>query len=151
MRRRMMMMTVAAIGLLAAVLVAGCSGNSDVPSATAGNAAVQSSAASAGTGENGAGVTESGSTDQSQMAAFEQCMASNGVTMPERPDSSGAGQQAPRAGAPAGGTPPTGAPGATGGPSEGGAPAAPPGVDATAWKKAQAACQSYAPSQPADS
>lgn len=77
-------------------------------------------------------------------------MADNGVTMPERPDSSGSGQQTPPAGAPAdGAAPPAGAPGPGG--SSNGAPSAPPGVDATAWKeKAQAACQSYALNRPAD-
>ena len=87
------------------------------------------------------------------MAQFEQCMSAQGVTLPQRPSGTGAsangsapaGGAAP-SGAPSGGTPPSGAPSAGKG-STPGTDQAPPGVDSTVWKKAQAACASYAPTQ----
>jgi hypothetical protein len=80
--------------------------------------------------------TDAASTTPSNtaMAAFASCMAENGVTLPQRGDG--------------GGSPPTGTPPAGGPGQNGGAMAAPSGVDATTWAAAQKACAQYAPTPP---
>jgi hypothetical protein len=94
-------------------------------------------------------------TSNTAMTAFASCLAENGVTLPQRGDDGG-----PNGGGTDGGSPPTGTPpaGGTGGsgssggagaPAQnGGAMAAPPGVDATTWAAAQKACAQYAPTPP---
>lgn len=94
-----------------------------------------------------AGTSASGSTGTASSPAandaFTNCLAQNGVTLPERPEGSGG----PDGGmTPPTGTPPTGAPPAGAGR---GAQQAPPGVDATTWEAAQKACASLAPTPPA--
>jgi hypothetical protein len=118
----------------AALLLAACGGgSSDNPS----------------TGGNGGG----GNGMNSAFAAYQQCLAKNGVTitMPSRQPRNGA-SGGPEGGFPEGGRPsgmprPSGSRGAGGGfPGGGGGFQKPAGVDDATWEKAQQACASVRPS-----
>ncbi|WP_338837026.1 hypothetical protein [Gordonia polyisoprenivorans] len=144
MKIRLVTMGVGGAAVLAAVLT-GCSSTDS--SSTPTNAAATSSSASASTS------TAEGSTRATEMAAFDKCMANNGVTMPahngmRRRTEDGT----PPSGAPAGA--PSGAPGQAPEGGSGGTPparqhtmTAPPGVDQATWTKALAACKSLEPTR----
>ncbi len=135
----------------AAVLAAALTGCSSTE-----NSSTQANSAASASASSSASTSSSGSTGTTtEMAAFEKCMANNGVTMPAhngRP-----GDMAPPSGAPAG--QPSGAPGQAPAGGSGGSGntasqqqhtmSAPPGVDETTWTKALAACKSLAPTRQA--
>ncbi|MDF3283004.1 hypothetical protein [Gordonia sp. N1V] len=134
MKSRLVTMGIGGAAVLAAALT-GCSSTE--------NSSTQADSAASTSASSSASTSSSGSTGTTEMAAFEKCMANNGVTMPAHN------------GRPGDRTPPSGAPGQApaGGSGGSGSTAstrqhtmsAPPGVDQATWTKALAACKSLAP------
>ncbi len=134
--RRTAQFTAAVAGVL--LLLSACGGSSSTDSST------DSAAAAATSSATGAAVP--GGAD---MTAYRDCLAENGVTLP---DGVGGGNGGPPSGFPSGmptdmpSGMPTGAP-PSGGPAGGGFPGGglPEGVDQETFDAAQAACASLAP------
>jgi hypothetical protein len=115
----------AAAGALSLLSLTACSSGSDA--STAASTSTTATTAAATTAPSAGG----GAAD---VAAYRDCMAQNGVTLPDF----GGGQGTPPSGMPSGGARPSGAPGGPGG-------QLPAGVDQGAWDAARAACADLQP------
>ncbi len=128
-------------GALSLLALAACSsgGSDDTSSSAAASPAASAAAGGGGTGGPGG----------ADFAAYRDCLAQNGVTLP---DFGGNGGGTPPSGMPTGAppsgmTPPSGMPsgGPDGGGPNGGGMQLPEGVDQATWDAAQQACASVAP------
>lgn len=135
----------AATGVLSLLALAACSsgGSDDQSSAPAASPAATAGAASGDAGGQGGGNAD--------FSAYRDCLAQNGVTLPDFGNGGGGGGTPP-SGMPTGappsgfaggdGTPPSGMP--SGGPGRGSMPL-PSGVDEQTFQAAQQACASLRP------
>jgi hypothetical protein len=125
-------------GALSLLALAACSsgGSGDTSSSAAASPTASSAAGGSGTAGGGAGA---------DFAAYRDCLAQNGVTLPDFGGNGGGGvppSGMPTGAPPSGMTPPSGMP--SGGPNGGGMQL-PDGVDQATWDAAQQACASVAP------
>ena len=124
-------------GVLSVLALAACSSSGSDTSSSPAATSAQAASPAAGSGGG-----------DSAFAAYRDCLAQNGVTLPEGGFGGGQGGGTPPSGMPTGAppsgmTPPSGMP--SGGPDGGPGMQLPDGVDQATWDAAQQACASLRP------